>query len=121
MPKKLPAYKKSKKNSSVKINKKYMAILIITLSFILVAILIAISLELNIIKNPIKGFQIAPELFIIKDKCSLIVGQIIHTINDESICKMKCNAECEVREMQFRSSEFTKKEGDCHECRCYCK
>jgi hypothetical protein len=66
------------------------------------------------------GFS-EPELIIINDECSMMFNSIVHQIKDEGGCRIMCNAECEVRKMEFHHSKFIFKENSCHICNCYCK
>ena len=104
-----------------KVSKRFISILIILLSAILVIIIPLLLIQIGLIKNPLNYLPSSPELFTIEDKCSLIVGQLIHNIGDEDSCQQICKSNCEVREMQFYSSEFEKKEEDCNKCNCYCE
>ena len=101
--------------------RKITLISIFLLVFLLVIMLLLFLFQLEIIKNPYAKFGAKPILFKIRDECSLIVGQLIHTYNDEGSCKNRCNAECEVRNFNFYNVEFIEKEKDCHECNCYCR
>jgi len=117
--KKLKEYKGGKYKP--KKGRKSIFIYIIILTIILLFTILILLIQLGIIKNPLNNFNIQPKMYNIKDECALIVGQLIHTINDEGICKQKCNNECGAREMRFYDLEFIEKENDCHECNCYCK
>jgi hypothetical protein len=61
-----------------------------------------------------------PEMFSIKDECSLMMGNLIHQIRDEGECRIKCVNECDVREMNFVRFEFEGKNNDCSSCDCWC-
>lgn len=100
---------------------KVFIILVIILIIILATTVVAILTEFGIIENPLENSFSKPELFMARDLCSLIAGQLIHTINDEDSCRMVCNTECGVMEKKFHSLEFAKRDGDCNECKCYCK
>jgi len=62
-----------------------------------------------------------PQLFAVKDECSLILGNLIHEIKGEDDCKIMCNNRCGLMEMDFYEINFIRSEKDCHVCNCYCK
>jgi len=107
-----------KKRSFKSIN---FGIIIIFLIIALLAIILILLVEFKIIDNPLDNPLSQPQLFDIEDRCSLIVGQLMHTIEGSDSCEIRCGTECEVREMNFYDSEFTKHENDCNSCECYCK
>ena len=116
---------KSKKLSlreSKKEKKSRKGIFITIILFIILLVLVILTLlfQLNIIKNPFKNFNSKPQLFSIKDECSLIVGKLIHNIKDEGSCQLMCKLNCNVRNLNFYNSEFKEIEKDCNECNCYC-
>jgi len=95
---------------------KIFLIAIIILSLALVSLLL-VQLQKNLhIENIFKE----PELFVIRDECSLIFNNIIHEIKNEGECTIICKNECEMRDKIFHDSEFVKKEDSCHICNCYC-
>lgn len=61
-----------------------------------------------------------PELFIIRDECSLVMGNLIHQVRDMGECRIKCVNECDVRDMDFLKFEFLGKNNDCNSCECWC-
>ena len=111
------------KDKKKKNNKKSKKIIIgaIILILLLSVIILILLIQFKIIKYDFKSFALKPELFKIEDKCSVIVGQLIHTVNNEGTCMMKCKTECEVRDMKFFNLEFIEIENDCNKCSCYCK
>jgi len=112
----------SKKTKASKIPRKKKILLTIELLLIFLAVLVLFLLfQFGFIKNPIKKINLEPEFFDIKDNCAMIVGQLIHTIDNEVTCELVCKTNCETREMKFYSSEFTEKENDCNGCACFCK
>jgi hypothetical protein len=54
-------------------------------------------------------------------ECSMILGNLIQSVDGEDSCRIKCRADCEIRQMAFYRSEFLKKENDCNLCDCYCR
>ncbi len=60
------------------------------------------------------------EEFSVKDRCAMIAGKLIRTINDEDECTMKCVAQCAVYGKDFSKVSFTFHENDCSTCLCYC-
>ncbi len=123
MPKKRLEGKKLSVRGSKKQKKsrKGIFITIILLIALLILIILILLFQLNIIKNPLGKFNSKPQLFSIKDECSLIVGKLIHNIKDEGSCQLICKSNCEVRSLNFYNSEFKEIENDCNECNCYCK
>jgi len=61
-----------------------------------------------------------PELFIVKDECGDVMGNLIHQIRDGGECRIKCVNECDVRDMDFVRFEFEAKDVDCNSCDCWC-
>ena len=123
---KKPNNYKSKNNQKVKTKKYFskkskLGFILVILAVILAIIMMLLLIEFRMIKNPIKNPLAQPQLFVIDDKCSLIVGQLMHTINDGDGCEMRCKTDCDVRKMDFYNSEFIKNEKDCNNCECYCK
>ncbi len=120
MPKKR---KKSKKRSQKKIKKRTIKAIIAILVLILMVISLSLLIEFRVIKNPLKEIKLRAESknFEIKDNCAVIVGRLIHSINDENTCELMCKTTCSTLEMKFQSSEFMKKEEDCNKCSCNCK
>jgi ethanolamine utilization protein EutA (predicted chaperonin) len=62
----------------------------------------------------------SPELFVIKDECGNVLGNLIHQIRDEGECRIKCVNECDVRGMDFFDFGFALKIDDCNSCECWC-
>lgn len=55
-----------------------------------------------------------------EDKCGLIAGQLIHSIDDIDQCENSCRATCEVRGLDFYNSTFIRQDQQCHICSCEC-
>ena len=85
---------------------------------VIVLILILISLVISAF-----GFceENKPEMFIVKDECGLILGNLVHQIRDEGECRIKCVNECDVRDMDFVRINFELKNSDCNSCECWCE
>jgi len=117
--------KNSLKKLSKKPHKKFNKNLIIGFVIILISALLVLSLTLlvqtGIIENPLKNLNLKEQLFMVKDGCSMIVGNLMHTINNDDDCKRQCKSDCQVREMNFQRFVFTKVPNNCNECSCYCK
>lgn len=62
-----------------------------------------------------------PELFRIKDECSLVMGNLIHSIKDEGECKLRCFNDCGIRRMEYDLSKFREVTNSCNSCDCYCR
>ena len=75
----------------------------------------------GIIDNPFKNMFTEVSSFRITDDCSMIAGQLIHTIPDEDACKSRCRNFCEVMDKKFVDSLFSKVGFDCNSCECYCR
>ena len=94
----------------------------ITKVYFFVAGVLAVFL-IYLVINSFGGFDrsFGPEKFDVVDECSLIMGNIIHNMRDEGDCKIKCENNCDFREMDYLNSSFTFKETSCHTCECWCK
>jgi len=105
-----------KKSQKVKKSIKIISVI----AFILVILLIVLLIRYY---NPTLLNKITkkPRLFIIKDECSMILGNIIHKIKNEDECKIFCRNDCELRKIDFYNSELIKSNNSCHTCNCYCK
>jgi len=121
MPKKQKNNRKLKKNKKQVFHKKTMLFLMVILALFLAVLSAILLVQFNIIKNPLEKITQEKRVFNIKDECSLIVGQLIHTIKDDSTCELKCKTNCNSFDMNFDNSEFTAKKEDCNGCECTCK
>lgn len=112
--------KKTAKKDKVKLSSKKTKIIIITLIVLLTITIILILVAAGILdmsrlaRNEVKVFQS-------QDKCSLIVGKLIHVIRDSDDCRINCRADCNVRQLEFVDSNFTASFTSCNQCTCYCK
>lgn len=61
-----------------------------------------------------------PENFVVRDECSLVMGNLIHQIRDDGECRIKCTNDCSVREMDFVNFSFEGRNDDCNACNCWC-
>ncbi len=103
------------------LRKRIFKLVIFVLILLLGCSVFALLIQQGIIQNPFKYYGKVERKFIVKDECSLIVGKLIHTINDEGFCESRCKMHCNVREMSYARFEFRKAENDCNICDCYCK
>ena len=110
--------KRNGRKEKIIIKTKFLVVLLIILALLLLVLFVTNS---SLIKKITKKATANPQKFSIEDRCTLIVGKIIHTIGTSDSCQMSCKAECEARERGFYSSELLQKEKDCNECSCYCK
>jgi hypothetical protein len=92
----------------------FLAIILAVIFLILLAIWLEIPLFLEELFKK-------PQMFQIKDECSMILSKLIHQINDQNACKIKCISECSFRETEFYNSSFIPNEDSCSICNCYCK
>ena len=104
-----------------KLNRKNTKLALILLIIALLALVFILLVQFGFVNNPFEKLNREPELFRVEDSCSLIVGQLIHTINNADECEVRCKANCELRESDFHNSEFSQREKDCNLCNCYCK
>ncbi len=102
--------KRLKKSSHLKSK-----IFLIVISILLITTLILSLFETNIFKKD-KNLKIH-----LKDECSILFNNLIHSIKTSGNCKSICSLECERKNLEFKSINFTKKENSCNNCDCYCK
>jgi len=122
MPKKQKTSSKKVKNKKKQVlHKKTMLVIMIVLALFLVVLSLILLVQFNFIKNPLEKISSEERIFAIKDECSLIVGQLIHTIKDGITCELKCKTNCNAFDMKFHDSKFIENTGDCHRCECTCK
>ena len=103
-----------KKKERVRKNKKVVRALFVCVG-ILVLVLVGLILHSF-------GFfeDNSPEYFVVKDECSLMMGNLIHQIRDDGECRNRCVNECSVQEMDFDRFSFEAKNNDCSLCECWC-
>ncbi len=97
--------------------KAYLSVLLILLA----AVLFSLLVDYGFVKNPLNLGAREVQTFAIVDECSLIVGQLVHTVGDEDVCEMRCKTECGVKMGEFIESDFEEIENDCNKCSCFCK
>lgn len=56
----------------------------------------------------------------LKDECGPINGNILHSIKDESACRIRCRGHCNSLDHEYISSTFIDKGLQCHDCKCTC-
>lgn len=57
----------------------------------------------------------------IEDRCGKFVNLMSHTIEDGSVCKSRCRAQCQSIELTYKKVEFNKSDNGCNSCVCYCR
>jgi hypothetical protein len=117
---KIEPLKKPKKRKQRKGTKAIMAVIILLAVLVILLVFFAL-VQGGYVENPLDAFGHVEQKFDVRDECSMILGNLIHTVNDEGVCEQKCHAQCDVREMEFVRSEFKESLVDCHTCNCYCK
>ncbi len=115
----LPVISKSVQRS--KVSKKFLLSIIFCLFVLLILIVPLLLIQLNIIQNPALFLSKKVQNFIIKDECSLVVGQLIHNIKDEGSCQLSCITRCNTYKLKYYNSTFKENVGDCNSCDCACK
>jgi hypothetical protein len=94
-------------------------ILFIIIILLVLVFLVLLSIELGIL-DFFKKINREPQLFVIDDKCALVMGKFIHEIKGEGDCKINCEYECKLRELKFTKVEFIENSESCNKCDCYC-
>lgn len=112
MPKKSKSARKKPRRFATKI----LLILIILLSLSLVFLIV---FEMNSDLFTISKAE--PKTFSIQDQCSVFVGQLIHTLNNEGECVQQCITACDTENMNYDHVSFIQKTSECHQCSCTCK
>lgn len=109
-------HRKSQKRLFVQI---VIALLLLVVLFLIFELLI----ENGYIENPFGDLAFNNEVqqFSVPDSCSIIAGQLIHTLLGEGECEVRCKQDCELRDLSYYDYEFTERLGDCHICDCYCR
>ncbi|RMD66655.1 hypothetical protein D6817_03635 [Candidatus Pacearchaeota archaeon] len=101
-------------------NSRWILIMILLLSLVLIALLFMLAAENGYINLQKFGEKRERTEFKILDECSIIAGKLIHTIADEGVCKVRCKERCELLELDMESFNFTRAELNCHTCSCVC-
>jgi hypothetical protein len=113
--------KKEKINFKKKPKKRLIKLVLIILTIILILVLLmTLVIQYNFINN-FKNLQPKEKIFLIKDECSLILGQIIHQIRDKDECRIRCINECRLENLNIKKSDFVLGNNSCHACNCFCK
>lgn len=110
-----------KKEDIIKPKKKNLISVIILLSLLILGLILVLLVRLDLIKNPFYIINRSSQEFVIKDECTLVVGQLIHTIEQEETCELRCKSNCDIRELEYVSHTFTSIDRDCNSCNCVCK
>ncbi|MFH1802002.1 MAG: hypothetical protein ABH864_00960 [archaeon] len=114
-------HKPDKKGGKRKKRSLLIGIVLIVLLAVLVLLVPVLLYQLGLVNNPFTNLHFQPKEFIVKDECAMIVGNLIHPIQDEGICEQRCKMDCDVRGLFFYDFEFTESVGDCHTCKCRCR
>jgi len=93
---------------------------VIAAAVVLITLILALLIQTNTIANPLRGLLAKEQTFSISDDCSLIVGQLIHTIASDDVCEMRCKTYCQTREISYTNHLFTTRQNDCNVCECSC-
>jgi len=101
--------KKSKKNDYF----KYIIALIFFLAIMAISLFLFEKYYLDKKEN-------SQEKIEIKDRCTLMLGNLIHQIKTENNCITICEQECEAKNKNYEKVEFLASEADCNTCNCYC-
>jgi hypothetical protein len=110
-----------KKNPNLKRKKsKTIKIMMIFLIFLVIAFVIILLLDFGALDSFVKMFK-EPKKYNVNDKCSLIMNNILHQIKNTDDCKIRCKDECNLRTLEYYSSDFEAMNNSCNTCECYCK
>ncbi len=60
------------------------------------------------------------ETFQVQDKCGKFINLFSHTIGSEGQCKIRCEQQCDTKDMSYFSSKFKEIENSCNDCYCTC-
>ncbi|MEM4330601.1 MAG: hypothetical protein QW273_01170 [Candidatus Pacearchaeota archaeon] len=55
------------------------------------------------------------------DECIVVLGNLIHEIEDEDSCKLACQTECSFLNKKYFEHEFFSYKDKCNKCLCRCK
>lgn len=105
---------KSSKKKYLKIKSK---IILVLIGFFTILFLLFLGLILSANFN----FNVKKTTTEIPDVCSIISGNLMHEIETDAICKIRCDNFCEVSNLIFLDYHFIKNEGECNSCSCTCK
>jgi hypothetical protein len=105
--------KKSKKSS--KKSKLFLSLICLFVALFLVFLFFQLDISLDF-KKEIKNFYI-------EDSCgpSPVGGTVLHQVNNDAECKLKCSNLCSVWELKYYSHEFISENRTCYLCDCNCK
>jgi hypothetical protein len=109
--------KKQKSNLNNKQRKQIIRLLLLLGAIIIITIGILTYANLGGFKE-----QQQKETFPIQDECSRVMGNIVHSYQDQGGCKLRCLNECEIRKKTFIEATFQEKneESACYQCSCTC-
>ena len=60
------------------------------------------------------------QTFQVQDKCGRFINLFSHTIGSEGQCRMRCEQQCDAKDMSYVSSRFREIENSCNDCYCTC-
>ena len=115
--KKSKVKRKSQKNSSKFSYSKLFLILVIVSFFAFLTLFFVEFVDFGFVSEMFDG----PYEVEVIDGCSLIMGNLVHQIRDETDCHLNCANRCEVEDANYYNSSFEFSGGGCHSCDCYCK
>ena len=49
------------------------------------------------------------------------MGNLVHSVENEDVCNMKCLSQCEVNDMKLIDFEFESDGVTCNSCTCTCR
>lgn len=109
------------KHKNNKSNRFLYSKLFLVLSIIMFLFLIILVVFEYVNFTSIERIFLKPKLVELNDECSLIMGNLVHQIRDEDDCNIRCNNQCNLLGLNYKSIEFTKNQNSCNVCNCYCK
>ena len=92
------------KNKNNKRNMLLLALAIITVSLM-------IAMELKIKKEVVLE---------IKDNCGVFLNTVMHQIDSDDACKIRCINQCKVADLDYSNHVFQDNNQECNTCKCYC-
>ena len=66
-------------------------------------------------------FMFRHHTFEIEDKCGMIAGSVMHILDTEAACEIRCKSQCSAQEMSYEKSAYTGLEQGCNICKCTCR
>jgi len=106
----------NKRNETARNKRKYAVRVLLAIALVLL-ILIGFLL---IVQSGTFEKKSEPEYFSLQDECQAVMGNLMHSINNEGECKLRCINHCDIREMNFEGFEFIEETTACSHCGCSC-